>query len=207
MKLVSVLHFPEFGGPHNQLLRLSPELERRGVHTISVLPCGPGADCLRSADLDVRRMRLSRIRAVKHPATHVRMFGRLPVDLVRLAALFRRERPNVVQLNGLINPHAAIVARHGHPRRLANARYTSSTASAPGYDACRSAQLARLGFACSMALTVTLPPIHCMWPLRHWRKTRRIVYPWARSRASRSTRTLLRIWPIISSRQFSGLLK
>lgn len=38
MKLVSVIHFPEFGGPQNQALRLAPALERHAIESITVIP-------------------------------------------------------------------------------------------------------------------------------------------------------------------------
>lgn len=111
MKLVSVLHFPEFGGPHNQALRLAPALEGHGVESVTVLPEGPGAERLRAAGLNVRTVPLGRIRAVKSPRTQLHTLTRLPLDLIALGRIFREERADVVQLNGLINPHAAIAAK------------------------------------------------------------------------------------------------
>ncbi|MEA2511553.1 MAG: hypothetical protein QOJ59_1040 [Thermomicrobiales bacterium] len=111
MKLVSVLHFPEFGGPHNQALRLSPALAHHGVESTIVLPAGPGADRLRASGLDVRIVPLGRVRAVPNPRTQLQTLGRFPLDMRALISLYRRERPDVVQLNGLMNPHAALAAR------------------------------------------------------------------------------------------------
>lgn len=111
MKLVSVLHFPEFGGPHNQALRLAPLLEAHGIESVTVLPEGPAATRLREAGLRVQIIPLGRIRAVRDPRTQLHTLGRLPIDLVSLVRLYRRERADVVQLNGLMNPHAAIAAK------------------------------------------------------------------------------------------------
>lgn len=111
MKALSVLHFPEFGGPHNQMLRLTRPLQGRGVESLAVLPEGAGADRLRAGAVPVEIMNLGRVRAVKDPRVQVRMLGRFPLDMWHLIRLFRREKPDVVVLSGLMNPHAALAAR------------------------------------------------------------------------------------------------
>lgn len=111
MKLISVIHFPEFGGPHNQALRLAPLLETHGIESVTVLPEGPAAVRLREAGLRVEIIPLGRVRAVRDIRTQAQTIGRLPLDLAALVGLFRRERADVIQLNGLMNPHAAIAAR------------------------------------------------------------------------------------------------
>jgi glycosyltransferase involved in cell wall biosynthesis len=111
MKVLSVMHFPEFGGPHNQTLRLSAPLRQRGIESVAVLPEGAGADRLRSGGVDVRILPLGRVRAVKDPRIQGRMIARFPVDMWQLIRLIRKEQPDVVMLSGLMNPHGAIVAR------------------------------------------------------------------------------------------------
>lgn len=111
MKILGVLHFPEFGGPHNQLLRLHQPLQDRNVDLITVLPSGPGSDRLVQGGLSVRNLPLGRVRAVKDPRIQLAMAGRLPLDLWALSRLIRSERPDVVQLSSLMNPHAAYVAK------------------------------------------------------------------------------------------------
>lgn len=111
MKVVSVLHFPEFGGPHNQSLRLTNPLASAGVESISVLPPGPGADRLQADGASVRTMPLGRIRAIRDVRVQVETTARFPLDLVQLVRAFRSLKPDVVQINGLINPHGAIAAR------------------------------------------------------------------------------------------------
>lgn len=110
-KVIAAMHYPEFGGPHNQLLRLKASIDRGDIDLLTVLPAGPGADRLQAGDLEVRRVPLGRVRAVKDLRTQLAMIGRFPLDLWNLAFLFRKERPDVVQLSSLMNPHAAIVAR------------------------------------------------------------------------------------------------
>jgi glycosyltransferase involved in cell wall biosynthesis len=114
MKVLSVLHFPEFGGPHNQMLRLAGPLGDHDVDYIPVLPDGPGAARLRQAGVTVRTLEMGRVRAVLDPSVQLRMFSRFPIDVWHFFQLFRNEQPAVVQINGLMNPHAAIVARAMH---------------------------------------------------------------------------------------------
>jgi glycosyltransferase involved in cell wall biosynthesis/ubiquinone/menaquinone biosynthesis C-methylase UbiE len=111
LKVISVLHFPEFGGPHNQSLRLTAPFALAGIESLSVLPPGPGAERLRAGGVKVHTIGLGRIRAVANIRTQAETTARLPIDLFQLARVFRSFKPDVVQLNGLINPHGAIVAR------------------------------------------------------------------------------------------------
>ena len=111
MKLISVIHAPEFGGPQNQALRLAPILGEHGVESVTVIPDGPATIRLRDAGLRVETIPLGRVRAVRDWRVQLGTVRRLPFDLAALVQLYRRERADVVQLNGLMNPHAAIAAR------------------------------------------------------------------------------------------------
>ena len=88
VKRLMVIHYPFFGGPHNQALRLNYPLEGIGVSTTVVLPGEPGnaADRLRSAGLDVAEIRLHRIRARVDPRFHVRLIAGFFRDVQRLRA-------------------------------------------------------------------------------------------------------------------------
>lgn len=54
---------------------------------------------------------MGRVRAVKDPITQLHTVGRFPLDIASLVRIYKQERAEVVQLNGLMNPHAAIAAR------------------------------------------------------------------------------------------------
>ncbi|HRC62745.1 MAG TPA: hypothetical protein PLX85_05920, partial [Dehalococcoidia bacterium] len=58
MNLLHVVHYPVFGGPHNQALRLAEPLRRRGWETTVLLPDEPGnaAERLREAAERSRRV-------------------------------------------------------------------------------------------------------------------------------------------------------
>jgi glycosyltransferase involved in cell wall biosynthesis/SAM-dependent methyltransferase len=116
LRLVNVLHvthFPVFGGPHNQALRLSAPLAARGFRTVVVLPSEPGnaAERLRAGNVDVRVVPLHRIRNTPNVLVHARLAIALPNEVSKLRALIRSEQIDLVQVAGLVNPHAAIAAR------------------------------------------------------------------------------------------------
>lgn len=111
MKVMSVIHFPEYGGPHNQSCQLSGPLRDRGVDSFTVLPFGVGADRIEASGGNVRRLELGRFRASKSVRLQSQMLGRIPIDIAQLRAIIAEESPDIVQLNGLMNPHAAIAAR------------------------------------------------------------------------------------------------
>ena len=56
-------------------------------------------------------MPLHRLRATTDPRVHVRFAAGLPADVWRLRKLIRTEGIDIVQIGGLVNPHAAIAAR------------------------------------------------------------------------------------------------
>ncbi|MGB0219100.1 MAG: glycosyltransferase [Sinimarinibacterium flocculans] len=113
MRVLSIIHYPVFGGPHNRNTRLSPVMARRGVQTTVLLPDEPGnaADRMRSAGVDVVQLPLRRLRASRNPLTHFRFMRDFRSDLNGIEALIRQRGIDVVQINGLVNPHGAIAAR------------------------------------------------------------------------------------------------
>ena len=42
MRVLAVIHYPTFGGPHNQVTGLDAALRDRGIETVAVLPDEPG---------------------------------------------------------------------------------------------------------------------------------------------------------------------
>ncbi len=113
MNLLSVIHHPVFGGPHNRTLRLSGPLAARGWKTHVLLPDEPGnaAERLRDAKVDVTIKPLHRLRATVNPLTQCRFLMSFWRDIGMIRRLIRQRNIDLVQLNGLINPHGAIAAR------------------------------------------------------------------------------------------------
>lgn len=113
MNLLSIIHYPVFGGPHNQALRLAPALMEHGVHTTVLLPDEPGnaGERLRAAGIDVITMPLHRLRATPDPLTQLRFAARFWPEVRAIRQVIRRRPIEIVQINGLVNPHGAIAAR------------------------------------------------------------------------------------------------
>lgn len=113
MRVLSVIHYPVFGGPHNRNASVIPLLAERGIETTLLLPDDPGdaAGRLRAQGLDVLTMPLHRLRATHDPRVHLRLAASFPTEIRRLRALIRKRRIDLVLVNGLVNPQAAIAAR------------------------------------------------------------------------------------------------
>lgn len=112
-RVLFVIHYPVFGGPYNQALRLSPPLAEKGFETVVVMPTEARIpiERLRAAGIPVRSIPLHRLRATRHPGDHMSLLASAPAEIRRLRALIRDEGIDIVQLGGLVNPHAAIAAR------------------------------------------------------------------------------------------------
>jgi glycosyltransferase involved in cell wall biosynthesis len=113
VNLLFVIHYPVFGGPHNQAMLLARSLGRQGVEMTVLLPDEPGnaADRLRAAGVDVVTMPLHRVRATPHPAHQLRFLVSLRGEVGAIRRLIRERAIDIVQPGGLVNPHAAIAAR------------------------------------------------------------------------------------------------
>jgi glycosyltransferase involved in cell wall biosynthesis len=113
MNVIFVIHYPVFGGPHNQALLLARWLERYGVRMTVVLPTEHGSAAKRLADagVDVVQVGLHRLRATSNPRDQLRFVISMPREVGALRRLIRSRSIDVVQIGGLVNPHGAIAAR------------------------------------------------------------------------------------------------
>lgn len=113
MRVLNVIHYPVFGGPHNQALRLAAPLLREGWETIVLLPDEPGNAQRRLLDagVPVETLPLHRLRASFNPGPHLGLALDFAPEVRAIRRLIRERRADVVQLSGLVNPHAAIAAR------------------------------------------------------------------------------------------------
>lgn len=116
IKVASVIHYPTFGGPHNRNLRLAPLLAERGYHLEVVLPdeAGSGVDRLRDEGVPTHVLPLSRFRISAGVGTHAALAIRYAQQVRSLAEYFCSSGIDVVQINGLVNPHAAAAARRAN---------------------------------------------------------------------------------------------
>jgi colanic acid biosynthesis glycosyl transferase WcaI len=111
-RVLSVIHGPSYGGPHGRNRTLSQLFAAQGTAALTVaLPDGPAAQRLRAEGVDVRTLPLGRLRARGDPALQLRYLAGWPGDVARLTRLIRQTGADVVLLNGLANPQAAVAAR------------------------------------------------------------------------------------------------
>lgn len=116
MRLLAVIHYPVFGGPHNQVLRLAGPLEAHGISTVVLLPDEPGNAVvrLRTAGVPVITMPLHRLRKTRRLGSHLALAARFPREVLSIRRLIQHERIDIVQIGGLLNPHGAVAARLAH---------------------------------------------------------------------------------------------
>jgi glycosyltransferase involved in cell wall biosynthesis len=113
MKVMQVIHYPVFGGPHSEARALAPILERNGWDMTILLPDEPGNafETLRSAGLDVITMPLRRLRGTLDPAEHLRSAFAFRREVQAIRSVISERRIDLVQASGLVNIHAAAAAR------------------------------------------------------------------------------------------------
>jgi glycosyltransferase involved in cell wall biosynthesis len=109
-RVLSVIHYSSFGGPHNQVLRLAAPLEARGFSTLAVVPDEPGNafDRLDAAGVDVIRMPLGRLRARLSWGVQRDSLRTLAGDVPRIVRLIREEGIDLVVAHGSLNLQAAV---------------------------------------------------------------------------------------------------
>ncbi len=124
--VLSVIHYPVFGGPHNRNMRMAPILAEHGIKTTVLLPDEPGnaAGRLRGAGVEVVQMPLRRLRRTLNPATNLRYLCGMPDDVREIRKLIERLGIDLVQLNGVADPQAGARGTClGHSRRMAGAEH------------------------------------------------------------------------------------
>jgi glycosyltransferase involved in cell wall biosynthesis len=111
--VLCVVHYPHFGGPHNKTIRLQEPLRRRGWETTIAIPDEPGtaAARLRAAGVEVELLPLGRLRASRDPRLLFRYITGFRRGVGALEEAIERTGASVVQIGGLVNPHAAFAAR------------------------------------------------------------------------------------------------
>jgi glycosyltransferase involved in cell wall biosynthesis len=111
MNVLWIIHYPVFGGPHNQAMLVSRSLERHGVNTTVLLPAderGSAVARLRGEGVDVVQIPLHRMRATWNPVAQMRFLRALLPETQAIRDIIRARQIDVVQVGGLVNPHGAI---------------------------------------------------------------------------------------------------
>jgi glycosyltransferase involved in cell wall biosynthesis len=113
VRFLHVIHYPVFGGPHNEVLRLAGPLAERGWEALVVLPQEPGTavERLESAGIEVVQIPLHRLRATSEASQHVRMVAAFHREVSAIRRLIVERGIDLVLIGGLVNPHGAVAAR------------------------------------------------------------------------------------------------
>jgi glycosyltransferase involved in cell wall biosynthesis len=112
-RALHVIHYPFYGGPQNQVLRLARPLERRGWESVVILPDEPGnaRSRLLAGDVNTQVMKLGRMRARLSPLRQLRYLAGLPGDVKRLRRVMRRLRIDVVVSTSTVNLQGQVAGR------------------------------------------------------------------------------------------------
>jgi glycosyltransferase involved in cell wall biosynthesis len=112
VRLLSVIHNPVYGGAHNELLGQRAGLADAGWETIAATSDqrDSGRARLEAAGVPVVAIPLHRLRTPRALGENVALVARFAPEVRALRELIRRERIDLVQAHGVINPHAALAA-------------------------------------------------------------------------------------------------
>ena len=112
MRVLSIIHYPTFGGPHNRNAHIVPHLAADGIDLTVLLPADAenAAARLRDRAVEVIQIPLGRLRGGRDVRARVAPLIRFRGDVGRLRAVIKRGEFDIVLINGLINPHGAVAA-------------------------------------------------------------------------------------------------
>lgn len=112
-RVLYVIHYPTFGGPHNQALRLYEDLAQSGWEMTVLIPDSPGnaAARLRSGGVPVLTTHLHRLRATYSPKTQAAYLTGFRDDIRRIHRAALESNSDLILIGGLANPQAAFAAR------------------------------------------------------------------------------------------------
>jgi glycosyltransferase involved in cell wall biosynthesis len=112
-RFLFVIHYAQYGGPHNQALLLAEPLRERGWETVVLLPDedGKGAERLRAAGVETLTVPLGRIRATRSPGPHLRLARNFRSDVSRIESLLESKGADLALIGGIHNSQAAFAAR------------------------------------------------------------------------------------------------
>lgn len=113
MRVLAVIHYATWGGPHNRCLCLAPLLKSRGIELSVLLPDEPGDAPQRfhNAGVETVQIPLQRLRRSFQPSVHARHLRNFSSDVRTIRGLLRERGIDLVLIFGLGNLQGAIAAK------------------------------------------------------------------------------------------------
>lgn len=111
MKILSIQHYPVFGGPHNEIIKIENNLREKGFETIVVITNekGNAFDILKKYT-KVISIKLSRFRNTWNIFTNIKVFFSMPFEIITLLKIIKKENIDYIKVHGLHNPHGVLAA-------------------------------------------------------------------------------------------------
>ena len=115
MRILHIVPYAGWGGPHNCALFLCNEFAKEGHQSAVLLPADAAqADGrYRAAGIPVLQRRIGRLRRRLSPVPHVRYAALSLPDAWAIRRIVKAQRCDVVTINGLTSPQTALGARWG----------------------------------------------------------------------------------------------
>jgi glycosyltransferase involved in cell wall biosynthesis len=117
-RILTVLHHAEFGGPHNEVLRLSRLLAHADFESHVLVPLeqrpATAARRLRVPDVELHQLPLTRLRSARAVGSNLRYPAGFAADVSQIRRLIRSARIDLVQMCGLLDWQAALAAKLEH---------------------------------------------------------------------------------------------
>ena len=114
IKVLNLLHYPNFNGPANTCVLIDKYLKERGIEPVNVIP-EVGSDYLRNIfsqnDLHFVPVQLSRLSASLNPKTQLASLLAHLRTIITIKRIIKELEIDLVIVNGMENPHGAIAAR------------------------------------------------------------------------------------------------
>lgn len=111
MRVLSIQHYPTFGGPSNEIVLLEPHLNQQGIETIVAITEEPGSAVPGlTGHVELVPIPLGRMRQVRSPIVHLGFVRTLPGDIRILRGLIKRYDIDLVKVHGPHNFQGGVAA-------------------------------------------------------------------------------------------------
>jgi glycosyltransferase involved in cell wall biosynthesis len=113
MRILYIVPWEDFGGPHNLAIRLKRALAEQQVEMVVLLPDQEGSAAARLEEFEVPviKTRLHRLRKSFNPRTQLEFFAGFAPEVRAIQRIIREQQIDLVQVCSLPNPHGALAAR------------------------------------------------------------------------------------------------